>query len=211
MLIFWEERLVILATPKTGSSALSAALAPFASIEVRDPPGLRHTGAEGFHRHIAPFLASRGGTGFETFAIMREPIDWLGSWYRYRARPEVDGLPVSTARLSFDAFLRAWCETPRPEVARVGDQASFLAPKGGPRVDRIYRYEDLAAAIAFLEARLERPIALPRSNVSPRRRMDVAPQTLALVQERGRASFALYAALPLMTPDRDAHPIATGS
>lgn len=200
MLIFWHERLVVLSTPKTGSTALTEALGPAAGIEVRDPPGLRHTGAEGFHRFIAPYLAWRGGGAFETFALMREPIDWLGSWYRYRTRPELEGQSASTAGIDFDAFLRGWCETPRPDYARVGDQAHFLAPEGWPRVDRIFAYEDLPAAIAFLEARLDRPVTLARSNASPQRALTASEETLDLVRKRHPATFRLYAQLPLTAP-----------
>jgi len=33
---------------------------------------------------------------------MREPISWLGSWYRFRQRPHLDGRPASTKDMSFD-------------------------------------------------------------------------------------------------------------
>ena len=43
MLVFWKERLVFLAVPKTGTTALEGALAPKAALVFRDPPILKHT------------------------------------------------------------------------------------------------------------------------------------------------------------------------
>ena len=38
MLVFWKENLVFLAVPKTGTTAIEGALAPRASMVLRDPP-----------------------------------------------------------------------------------------------------------------------------------------------------------------------------
>jgi hypothetical protein len=43
MLVFWDQRLVFLATPKTGSTAIAMALEPLASVSVQRPPVLKHT------------------------------------------------------------------------------------------------------------------------------------------------------------------------
>ena len=40
-------------------------------------------------------------------ALMREPVDWLGSWYRYRQRDGMARPQNSTREISFDAFVRA--------------------------------------------------------------------------------------------------------
>lgn len=43
MLIFWEPRLVFLATPKAGSTAVEAALEPLAAVAVQRPGAMKHT------------------------------------------------------------------------------------------------------------------------------------------------------------------------
>lgn len=195
MLVFWEERLVILATPKTGSTALATLLEPFASMVLRGPPGLRHIGARGYAHHVAPLLAAAGAEGFETFALMREPLDWLGSWYRYRRRPAIAGTERSTCLVDFDGFVTAWCSTQRPAFADVGQQSTFLTPDDAPAVTRIFRYEAMPAALAFLEARLERPLVPAQMNVSPAADLSLRAETLQTLLARHRAEFDLYSRL----------------
>ena len=54
MLIFWRQRLVILANPKTGTTALEETRAPLAAVVVQRPPQLKHTGAGKYHKFLAP-------------------------------------------------------------------------------------------------------------------------------------------------------------
>lgn len=195
MLIFWRERLVLLATPKTATTALESVLAPQAAIVVMRPPQLKHTNAQRYQRFVAPYLGDKDGTEFPTTALMREPRDWLGSWYRYRQRPdEVAG--KSTRHLGFDDFVRGYCQDDQPEFARVGSQANFLAPKGSRPVDRIFRYEAMPSFLAFLQGRLSIQIDLPRLNVSPAAGLDLAPQTERLLAQVCARDFEIYANLP---------------
>ena len=57
--------------------------------------------------------ANRGGP-FTVIGVMREPRDWLGSWYRYRQRPGIPDKRRSTAGMSFDAFVEAYCTEKPP-------------------------------------------------------------------------------------------------
>jgi hypothetical protein len=52
MLVFWKENLVLLAVPKTGSTALQGALAPRASMVFRDPPKLKHAPCYRYRRFL---------------------------------------------------------------------------------------------------------------------------------------------------------------
>lgn len=192
MLIFFEARLVILAAPKTASTTFAEVLGPHASLLIRGPQSLRHLDALGYHRFIAPMLAARTQTQFETFALMRAPVSWLGSWYRYRLRPAIKDTERSTQGHSFDDFARAYCTTPRPPHAAVGNQADFLAPAQAPPVDHIFRYEDMPAALGFLEARLGMPIALPLRNASPVAPLDLSRDTARLLKTHMANDLALY-------------------
>jgi hypothetical protein len=97
--------------------------------------------------------------------------------------------------MSFDAFVRAWCDDPRPAFADVGSQARFLRPRQGVGVDRLFRYEDIGAFVQFLEDRLGCEIILPRLNVSPPGLLDLSPATEALLHDAAAEDFAMYAAL----------------
>jgi hypothetical protein len=194
MLVFWEERLAFLATPKTGSTAIAAALESLAAVSIQRPPLLKHTTVHRYRRFIGPYLEAASKDTFTVVALMREPTDWLGSWYRYRQREGTDP-GKSTRGMTFDAFVRAWCSDPRPDFADVGSQERFLRPRQGVGVDRLFRYEAIETFVDFLEDRLGCEIILPRLNVSPAGATELTPQTRALLQEVAADDFAMYETL----------------
>lgn len=193
MLIFWKHRLVMLAVPKTGTSAYEAALAPHASIVVSDPPELKHAPVYRYNRFFRPMVEKMGADHMDILAVIREPVSWLGSWYRYRQRPFLNGKPTSTAGLDFDTFCRAYCEKERPPFANVGSQSKFVEPRpNGVSVTHLFRYEDQPRLSAFLEERLSLSIDLPHVNVSPKADLTVSPQTDAALRARCSADFGLW-------------------
>lgn len=194
MLVFWEQRLAFLATPKTGSTAIAAALESLAAVSIQRPPLLKHTTVHRYRRFIGPFLEAASKGDFTLVALMREPTDWLGSWYRFRQREETDA-EKSTKGMSFDEFVRAWCQDPRPDFADVGSQGKFLRPRQGVGVDRLFRYEEIGSFVQFLEERLDCAVTLPRLNVSPPGATEVTAETAALLREVAAEDFALYATL----------------
>lgn len=170
MLVFWKARLVFLAVPKTGTSAYEAALGPAAAMSVLDPPELKHAPVYRYNRFFRPMFEKMGAENMELLAVIREPVSWLGSWYRYRQRGFLEGKPTSTRGMSFDDFCNDYARGDRPPFANVGSQAKFIEPRpNGVSVDHLYKYENQAGLITFLEERLDTKIDLPRENVSPRR------------------------------------------
>jgi Sulfotransferase family len=191
MLVFWEQRLAFLATPKTGSTAIAAALESLASVSIQRPPLLKHTTVHRYRRFIGPYLEAASKDTFTLVALMREPTDWLGSWYRFRQREETEPAK-STRDITFDDFVRAWCQDPRPDFADVGSQGKFLRPRQGVGVDRLFRYEAIGTFVRFLEDRLGCEILLPRLNVSPEGTTELSPDTAALLRATAVEDFALY-------------------
>ncbi len=194
MLVFWDQRLAFLATPKTGSTAIAAALESLAAVSIQRPPLLKHTTVHRYRRFVGPYLEAASKDSFTVVAMMREPRDWLGSWYRYRQREETDA-ERSTRSVSFDEFVQAWCRDPQPEFAAVGSQGRFLRPRQGAGVDRLFRYEAIDRFVEFLEDQLGCEIILPRLNVSPPGSTDLSPATEALLHEVAAEDFALYGTL----------------
>jgi hypothetical protein len=195
MLVFWEQRLAFLATPKTGSTAIAAALESLAAVSVQRPPLLKHTTVHRYRRFIGPFLEAASKDSFTLVALMREPTDWLGSWYRFRQRDETEAAK-STKDMSFDDFVRAWCQDPRPDFADVGSQGKFLRPRQAVGVDRLFRYEEIGTFVHFLEDRLNCEIHLPRLNVSPPGTLELSAETEGLLRAAAAEDFELYATLP---------------
>ena len=192
MLVFWHQRLTMLATPKTGTTAIEAALESMAHVAIQRPPQLKHASVRKYHRFIGPWLENVAGHPFTLIATMREPLDWLGSWYRYRQREDMGDERKSTAGMSFDAFVRAYCSDDPPAAVAVGSQAQFLMPKGDRGLDHLFRYEKIEDLITFLEDRLDCEITLPRLNVSPQASLDLASETLAQLRRFAAKDFDLY-------------------
>ncbi|MDE3027694.1 MAG: sulfotransferase family 2 domain-containing protein [Paracoccaceae bacterium] len=192
MLVFWDQKLVFLATPKTGSTAIEAALESLAEVAILRPPVMKHTTSMRYRKYLQPFLERNSGQPFTAVALMREPIDWLGSWYRFRQREAIRDTNKSTYGMSFDDFVTSYMAKPRPEFADVGSQATFLMGKNGNGVDRIFLYEDISAFVAFLEDRLGCEIVLPRVNVSPPGETTLSPKVRALYERTYPEEFELY-------------------
>ncbi len=202
MLVFWKQRLVFLSVPKTGTTAWETALAAHASMAVLDPPELKHAPLYRYNRFFRPmFEKVDQSSPVETLAVMREPISWLGSWYRFRRRPFMQGKPQSTADVSFDQFVQSYMQGNPPPYANVGSQAKFLEPRpNGTAVDHLFRYEDQAGLMHFLKDRLGFSIDLPRSNVSPEMDLSLSASTERQLRRKFSAEFDLWNAIPVRVP-----------
>ena len=195
MLVFWKEKLVLLAVPKTGTTALEGALAPRASMVLRDPPHLKHSPVFRYRRFLEPYFDKAGGQQMETMAVVRNPVDWLSSWYRYRSRDEIAGQPNSTRGVTFDQFVEEYCKGKPAPFAAVGSQATFVrGPKGDLSVDHLFQYEAMPRVIAFLEDRLGQSIVLPQLNVSPAAPTPLDPQMRAKLKRKRAAEFEVWQA-----------------
>ena len=191
MLIFWRERLVVLANTKTGSTSIESALEGLAEVALARPPALKHTTARAFRAHVAPWLAEVAGPApFTTVALVRDPVDWLGSWYRDRA-----GSGELPPGLDFAGFARDVLDTPVPDHARLVSQADMLCDgSGAPIVDALFRYDAIGRFVDFLEDRLGCEITLPRLRVSPWAPTDLPAPLAAELARHFAADAALYAA-----------------
>ena len=197
MLVFWKEKLTFLAVPKTGSTAFEKELGPHADLVVRDPPQLKHAPIYRYNRFFRPMFEKQGCPDMETLAVMREPISWLSSWYRYRARPFMKGKANYTGDMSFDDFVDAYTKGDRPPFANIGSQAKFLEPRpNGTAITHLYRYDDQEALVAFLQDRLGREINLGRSNVSPEMETPLSPKIEEKLRRKCAEEFDLYQTIP---------------
>lgn len=193
MLVFAQEKLVFLSVPKTGTTAWQAALEPKATMIVRDPPELKHAPVFRYNRFFRPMLEKFVGDGLTVLAVMREPVDWLGSWYRYRQRDFLEGRETSTKGISFDDFVQAYMKGDQPAFANVGSQAKFLEPqRNGTLATHLFRYEDQAGLRRFLEERLGMPIETERMNASPAMKLELSADIAAKLRRKCGGEFDLY-------------------
>ena len=193
MLVFVKERLVFLAIPKTGTTAYQTALSGRADMVISDPPELKHAPLYRYDRFFRPIFEKVCNARMETLAVMREPVSWLGSWYRYRQRPFLAGKANSTADISFDDFVAAYLQGDRPPFANVGSQSKFLAPRAaGEPVSHLFRYEDPERLHDFLEERLGIRPETAQTNVSPRSELILSPKLGERLRRKCAEDFDLY-------------------
>lgn len=195
MLVLEQARLVYLANPKTATQSLRAMLAPYAQA-TPDETRNKHINAQIYGRKWAHRLHTRLCTAPETFAVMREPMEHLGSWFRYRQREALRGHENSTHGMTFAEFVEARLSDDPPPFANIGRQDRFLGfLNGGPPVTYVFDYANLERLLAFLSTRLGKKLSLPLRNVSPK--VDDAELTLPVdllgrFQSAHAAEFALY-------------------
>lgn len=170
MMIFHKARLAYLAVPKTATTSIEDALADYASAIFLDPPGLKHSNVRKFNRKLRPIFEQSGKPSLETVAVIREPVDWLQSWFRYRQRPFLHGKRNSTAGMSFADFVTGYLDDTPADYARIGSQAAFLTNDAGQLlVDHLFSYDRLEELVGFVTTRLGvDPVALDHLNQSKR-------------------------------------------
>ena len=193
MLVFYKANLAFLSVPKTGTSAYETALAPHADMVISEPPALKHAPVYRYNRFIRPMFLKVCDTELDVMAVMREPISWLGSWWRYRQRPFMRGKPNATHDISFDDFVLAYMKGQKPAFADVGSQFKFLEQQpNGTGVTHLFRYEDQARLQAFLTERLGVRFELGRENVSPTLEIALSPDVETRFRRKFAEEFALY-------------------
>ncbi len=194
MLIFADANLVLFAVPKTGSTAYHVALRGKADITFSGKAALKHMTARKYERFLAPYLAQAHDMTPERVAVIRDPLEQLRSWYRYRQRAETKGKPNSAAGLSFDEFVLAAIDKNPPAFAQVGRQFNFVtAPDGQLRIDHLFAYERPIKLRSFLSQRLGQDIVTKQKNVSPPAPADISAEVEAALREKRREDFELYA------------------
>jgi len=198
MLVFTRANFALFAVPKTGSTAYHMALSRHAQIVFARDTSLKHMTLRHYDRYIAPYLKEAHDLAPERVAVMRDPVEQLRSWFRYRKRPKVAGGPMDLSGMSFDDFVADVIAPNPPDHAKVGSQFTFLtSPEGELRVDHLFAYERGKLLNAFLEDRLGETVKPQRRNVSPEVEAPLSPGMEAALIAARPEDWALYEAVTL--------------
>ena len=199
MLIGVKKRFVFIANSKTASTSIEHSLVGQAEIQRGGGPQRKHI----YLRDALPeydFLFGRDGYGIEsffTFGVMRDPVSWIQSWYRYRCGNKVESpLP---AGMSFGEFwaLNDWNRTMLQGVPRL--QSYFFTDKAGaPIVDYIIPYSQLADHFTTICEGLGIKSPLQSKNVSKvkGREIAIAPELAEEMRTFYAEDYALMAQIP---------------
>jgi len=194
MLIGLEKKFVFVANTKTASTSIETALAPLAEITLGGNPARKHVS---LHDAITghPEIFTQPGQWprfFFKFGVMREPLDWIGSWFRYRKSNRVESpLPPD---MSFDEFWeRQDWNFRRADGSPYLQRHMFCGPQGKVLTDVIIPYQRLPEMFSDLCASLGVATSLPRENVSRLRAAETLPPALeARLRDFYAEDYALF-------------------
>lgn len=189
-----------LCMPKCASSSIESAIADHCNINFSDHHRFKHINARDFRTYILGYRDKAvGDLSITTFCLMRDPLDWLFSWFRFRQRPELrdPAHPFHhnyAGNVSFDDFALAYARKgERPDYANLPTECDFLLLENGEiGVDRIYAMERLDLVAGFLSERIGRRIRLPRKNRSPRMPMQLGSAAREALEHYLERDIALY-------------------
>lgn len=193
MLISRFPPIVFFAVPKTGSVSVETAFAPHFDMVMSKNPNLKHMTVRTYDASLRHFVSRRVAKDPLKLAVVREPLDWILSWHRYRMRPEIDGKPASSKGVSADDFILSYMSDEPQPYAQIGGQHSFLTNKAGELgVDKLFRFDDLGTLVAYLNKRLRVDVSIDHLNASPKPADDVSADVAEAYRIYAAKEFALY-------------------
>ena len=172
--------------PKCGSTTVERFMRPSSDFSLSGNPQLKHIRYEQVQENIWPLLAQLRLQTPYMFAIVREPVSWVESWYRFRARDELGPNEHPQHRnfsghLSFPEYVEAVLQPHPPSYARIHSQFHYLRNKDGVvGVDEIIPLECVDTEVPALLERHNIPVAKPkeRKNISQIRDAVALPSAL---------------------------------
>jgi hypothetical protein len=192
MLAFPDKNLVYLAIPKTASTSIEALLAHAGDQNLSQDAFPKHITARQFFTKWSKLHAPQGFP-LEAFAVIRDPVDRLGSWYRYRQRPALRGSPKSTENMTFESFVNAYIREDRPAFADIGNQFRFCTNAQGDMLVRfLFSFEDLSWLETFVQNRFGITEHIGHLNSSQKVPLDLSQRTRARLEQVNAAEFELY-------------------
>ena len=167
MLISVSKRFIFVANTKTASTSIENALLPHGDLIASGTPERRHMPLQTVLKSY-PYLfdhPNHARQKFFKFGVMRDPIDWIYSWFRYRKGNAVQSpLPQD---MTFEAFwrLQDW------NIMRINGRKhlqiqAFQGRKGNILADMIIPYHQISDMYPQVAHLLGVSSELPQHNVS---------------------------------------------
>ena len=174
--------------PKTGTTSIDKALEKNATIRFAKSKkfGLKHICPSDFQKWQEVLEMQFPGKKFESCCIMREPIDWIRSWYKYRSREAIKNQKTFTGDITFDQYLKSFCEKEVPTKSLLNQQSRYLFPKKKILIDRIFPYEKFNLFLDYLTEKIGQKIEIENKNISPKVEEDkliIKEDTLKMIKK----------------------------
>ncbi|MEM1268260.1 MAG: hypothetical protein AAGI50_19825 [Pseudomonadota bacterium] len=193
MMVHIPSRLAFLATPKCASTSIENALRPHCHLIATGFPSMTHMHVNRFNRFMRPFLRATGFPNVKTCCLFREPIDWVGSWWRYRSQDRW-GDSEALEGMSFEDYVGLYISGEKRPFLPHGPQSGMFWGPEGRRVyaDYIFKYEDLDLFRQFWESKLGVKLAIGKDNVSPGLHSQLSPEMRSKLSEFIAADFEIW-------------------
>lgn len=205
MLISLDRKFIFVANTKTGSTTIEALLGPECEIAIAKDTQLKHLSIGQIERQFRPMFRKPKYKidKFFRFGVMRDPIDWVTSWFNYRSRPELRDRPRKrqnyTGDVSFIEFCAALVSEEPPPYAQLGAQTTRFSANGKLAVDAIIDHarlvEGFAAIADEIGTDLSDQLSTKRLNASSTVRLASAAVNVderTLLEERFARDIKLY-------------------
>ncbi len=194
MLLSFDRRFLFVANTKTASTSIETVLRPHAQINRAETPQRKHVGLSVALREYQGDFEAAGRAPGEVlkFGVMREPLDWIASWYRYRRGNAVES-PLPPGMSFAEFWERADWNIRSPK----GDpylQRRMFCRKGAVLADIIIPFPRVAETFARICAGLGIAVGeLPRENRSRLRQIEgLTPALEAEMRAFYAADYALW-------------------
>lgn len=167
MLLSVEKRFLFVANTKTASTSLEVALEPHAEVIRAGTPERKHTPLARL-LEVYDFVFKREDLSPDTFfkfGVMRDPVDWLQSWYRYRRGNNVDA-PLPEEMTLSDFWAQKDWNIQRADGTKNLQRTMFCDAQDRVLADVIIPYPQLGSMTAEIFAALGIEAPLDHHNVS---------------------------------------------
>jgi len=151
--------------PKCASTSIEVAIKPHCNINYAGHPILKHMDARTFNKWVLP-PCEQANPHIESICLMRDPLDWIESWYRYRTRDGLIRHKNYTGDISYNEFITRYI------AGETGIDNQFNFQIG---IDRIIPLTRIDLFSKFISKKIGTKIVIPKLNVSPGKRTYLDP------------------------------------
>jgi hypothetical protein len=163
-----------LCNPKCASTSIEQVLSEYSNINFWGHSQVKHIDVRKYNRFIVPLLnQALPNVSLTSFCMVRNPIDVLKSWYRYRMRESLSDPShiwhnVYTGNISFNRFIEGILDTnSTPPYASIPSISEFMTEENGRiGLDLVFCVENMELLEEFLSLKLSKNITIPRLNKS---------------------------------------------